>query len=371
MVNTEYKIDLQTLEKLIKKIQVSKALGQDRIIGFWFKNLSSYRNILAVKFNVLLHSDPNTPLPMWFSIAYTSLLPKNKETHIAKNCRPIVCINIMYELYTSCLNSFIVDHVYKNNITQEQAAGKCGVWGTLEQLLINKNIMQEVRKMRRNLTTIWLDYRKAFDSLPHSWLIKSLKLAKVPDNIINAIENLTQSWYTILHLHGNNETVNSTLIKIIKGIYQGDSLSVILFVISLNPLSHLLRQRKGYPYGKNQQYQHTHNFLIDDLKLFATNMNNIKCLLDIVTIFSKDIRMKFVVDKCAFVQIEKGKLIQNPEPLIINDLIIKPLPLGDSYTYLGIDKNITYDGPINKARITKEYLSGVKNIMVVRVIRLQ
>ena len=81
--------------------------------------------------------------------------------------------------------------------------------------------------------------------------------------------------------------------------------------------------------------------------------------------------MKFVVDKCAFVQIEKGKLIQNPEPLIINDLIIKPLPLGDSYTYLGIDKNITYDGPINKARITKEYLSGVKNIMVVRVIRLQ
>ena len=178
MVNTEYKIDLQTLEKLIKKIQVSKALGQDRIIGFWFKNLSSYRNILAVKFNVLLHSDPNTPLPMWFSIAYTSLLPKNKETHIAKNYRPIACLNIMYELYTSCLNSFIVDHVYKNNITQEQAAGKCGVWGTLEQLLINKNIMQEVRRMRRNLTTIWLDYRKAFDSLPHSWLIKSLKLAK-------------------------------------------------------------------------------------------------------------------------------------------------------------------------------------------------
>ena len=91
-------------------------------------------------------------------------------------------------------------------------------------------------------------------------------------------------------------------------------------------------------------------------------MNNIKCLLDIVTLFSKDIGMKFGVYKCAFAQIEKGKLIQNPEPLIINDLVIKPLPLGDSYTHLGIDENITYDSPMNKARITKEYLSRVKKI---------
>ena len=145
----------------------------------------------------------------------------------------------------------------------------------------------------------------------------------------------------------------------------------MLFVISLNPLSHLLRMRKGYAYGKNRQYQHTHNFFVDDLKLFATNMNNIKCLLDIVTLFSKDIGMKFGVDKCAFVQIEKGKQIQNPGPLIINDLIIKPLPTGDIYAYLGIDENITYDGPMNKARITKKILKSCQKDMVVRVIRLQ
>ena len=59
-----------------------------------------------------------------------------------------------------------------------------------------------------------------------------------------------------------------------------------------------------------------------------------KCLLDIVTLFSKDIGMKFGLDKRAFVQIEKGKLIKSPEPLTINDLIIKPLPTSDTYTYL-------------------------------------
>ena len=72
-----------------------------------------------------------------------------------------------------------------------------------------------------------------------------------------------------------------------------------------------------------------------------------------MTLFSKDIGMKFGVDKCAFVKIEKGKQIQNPGPLIINDLIVKPLPTGDTYTYLGIDENITYDGPMKKSKNNK------------------
>ena len=191
VVDAEYKIDRVTLEKLIKKIQISKAPGQDRITGYWFKNLSSYRDVLAIRFNELLHSNTNKSIPTWFSTSHTILIPKNKVTDIAKNYRPIACLNVMYKLYTSYLNSFITDHVYRNNIiTQEQAAGKRGIWGTLEQLLINKNIMKEVR--RRNLITVWLDYRKAFDSIPHSWLIKSLKLAKIPNNIISAIENLAE-----------------------------------------------------------------------------------------------------------------------------------------------------------------------------------
>ena len=68
----------------------------------------------------------------------------------------------------------------------------------------------------------------------------------------------------------------SNIIKIITGTYQGDSLSVILFVLALNPLSHLLRSTKGYAYGKNRQYQHIHNFFVDNLKLYASDMNTVK-----------------------------------------------------------------------------------------------
>ena len=78
----------------------------------------------------------------------------------------------MYKIYTGCLNGFLQDHCERNNIiTNEQAAGKKGVWGCTEQLLINKTILKEVKRLRRNLVTVWLDYQKAFDSVPHSWMI--------------------------------------------------------------------------------------------------------------------------------------------------------------------------------------------------------
>ena len=113
-----------------------------------------------------------------------------------------------------------MDHVYKNNIvTPEQAAGKKRVWGTVEQLLINKSILKEVRLMRRNLVTVWLDYRKAFDSISHSWLLHALKLAKLPNHLLMAIKNLTKSWYTKLNLNCKDDSIVSNVIKIVTGIY--------------------------------------------------------------------------------------------------------------------------------------------------------
>ena len=144
----------------------------------------------------------------------------------------------MYKIYTSCLNSFLYDHCHCHKIiTTEQAAGKKGVWGCTEQLLINKSIMSEVRNKKRNLTTIWLDYKKAFDSVPHEWLIKSLHLAKLPEDLIRAIENLTSQWCTVLQLKGEEEVIESDIICFSKGIFQGDNLSVLLFILSVNPLS--------------------------------------------------------------------------------------------------------------------------------------
>ena len=69
--------------------------------------------------------------------------------------------------------------------------GKKRVWGTVEQLLINKSILEEGRSKQRNLVTVWLDYRKVFNSIVNSWLVHAMKLAKLPNHLLTAIKNLT------------------------------------------------------------------------------------------------------------------------------------------------------------------------------------
>ena len=171
-----YVITDEILNKILSKM-VNDKPGRDLIPGLWINRLTSTRD----QFKQLLISIYNLEqdYPQWLVLSKTLLIAKNEHTEQAQNYRPIAIQNSMYKVFTAIISEFIMYHCTTNNIvTEEQAAGKIGSWGCTDQLLINKIVYEEVTKNRRNLTTAWLDYRKAFDSVPHSWIIESLQLAK-------------------------------------------------------------------------------------------------------------------------------------------------------------------------------------------------
>ena len=86
--------------------------------------------------------------------------------------------------------------------------------------------------------------------------------------------------------------------------------------------------------------KHTQNFFVNDLKPFATNRATLMKQFDIVTTFSEDIGMKYRDDKCAYLQIERGKIVQNEESIFSTQLMIKQVKEGDCYKYLGVDENV-------------------------------
>ena len=64
---------------------------------------------------------------------------------------------------------------------------------------------------------------------------------------------------------------------------------------------------------------------------------------------------------CAYLKFEKGTIVSDGDSLVMNNLIRKPIK-GDTYKYLGTDDNISYHGPINKERVSKEYFTRTKKI---------
>ena len=53
----------------------------------------------------------------------------------------------------------------------EQKGCKKKSRGTKDQLLIDKTILQDCRKRHTNLGMAWIDYEKAYNMVPHSWIL--------------------------------------------------------------------------------------------------------------------------------------------------------------------------------------------------------
>ena len=49
----------------------------------------------------------------------------------------------------------------------------------------------------------WIDYKKAYDMVPHSWIINSLKMYKISDEVINFIEKNMKTWRVELTAGGD------------------------------------------------------------------------------------------------------------------------------------------------------------------------
>ena len=85
-------------------------------------------------------------------------------------------------------------------------------------------------------------------------------------------------------------------VKIQRGIFQGDSLSLLLFVIAMMPLNHILRKCTArYKLSKSHE-KINHLMYIDDIKNFAEN-KKMETLLQTVRIYCQHIGKEFGIEK--------------------------------------------------------------------------
>ena len=74
-------------------------------------------------------------------------------------------------------------------------------------------------------------------------------------------------------------------VDIRRGIFQGDSLFPLLFVLCMVPLTWLVRRAKADYEWSNKGFKLKNLLLMDDLKLFAKSKNQIDSLVQTVHIF--------------------------------------------------------------------------------------
>lgn len=326
--------DLEVIEG-IKKLKAEKCPGPDGITNEAIKIGSKYlAHPLTQLFNSILDSG-TTPF-QWSESNMILLYKKGDPTDIG-NYRPISLLPTLYKLFSSIIEKRISKRIEEHQPI-EQAGFRRG-YSTIDHIHAIEQIVEKYNEYQKPLYVVFIDYRKAFDTIRHSSIWTALISQRVEHKYIEIIKYLYNNCTSRVKL----ETTGPP-IPIRRGVRQGDPLSPKIFIAVLEMVfSKLNWERKGLNINGNFI---NHLRFADDIILLSESAKEMESMIHSLKTMSYEVGLEMNLDKT--------KIMSNSikHPIYLDE---KPLEYVDSYIYLG--KQISFGKQNNELEVERR-ISG-------------
>ena len=256
----------------------------------------------------------------------------------------------MWKLLTGVITEEMYNYLEREkNLLEEKTGCKRGSLGAKDQLLTDKMVLKDCKKRHTNLSMAWIGSRKAYDLVPHSWVNECMEMFGIAESLRTFLPKNMQQWR--LSLTTNGEDLGEVNVR--RGIFQGDSLLPLLFVLSMVPLF-LILEKVNACFKWRKEYKLNPILFMDDLKLYAKSEQQTNTLVRTVHVFSTDIGMEFGIKKCGILTMKRGKIVKSEGIKLPDGEVMKQVGQ-EGYTYLGIIELDRTKETEMKEKITKEY----------------
>ena len=226
------------IKAVLKKCSSSSTPGVDGISYAILKRLPSCHHFLATLFSKILLESNEAP-PVWCS-GKIILVYKKGDNSDPGNFRPIALTStigklfhkfLAYRLERFCLTNDIIDSSIQKGFLK-------GINGTMEHIFSVTSIIEHAKSNGLPVSISFLDLRNAFGSVAHNLIADVLDHVNVP----SAIRCYIASAYSQLNAFVNTKTWSTPSFAITRGVFQGDKMSPIMFLLSFNPIIELARK---------------------------------------------------------------------------------------------------------------------------------
>jgi exonuclease III/ribonuclease HI len=242
--------------------------------------------IITILHRLILAIWKGDALPESWRTGQMILIYKDGSETSIGNYRPITLLQASYKLYSHILSERATAFVEKRNILSESQYGFRAGRSTAHALFATTEAIRTAANSNTPLHMVFVDFKKAFDSIEHDVLDAVLSEAfyGIPPKLGEALRQTYRNRSILMKM----EQGDSLPFPIGRGVPQGDPLSSLLFILAINPLLQALELLPGatvhgvnYPAGA----------FCDDLTLNANSYEHICRLWNKLSEYSEDTRM--------------------------------------------------------------------------------